>query len=447
MRAILIACSLVSSVFLVTCARKNPGRQTKRTKPAQTPKPLPRAVLKKRAQSFNQIGWRLMRALVKEKPQRNIVFSPFALGISLSATYAGANGQTAREFEKLLNIQKQSPSIHAQVGGLQRHLTNRALGVRIRLAQALFSTHTCRLKSTYKKTLKNDYGARIMLVDFSRPKKVVSAVNGFASKATGGLIPYPLDPRDVTSETMSAYVVAALFEGHWRYRFLSKNTRPGFFAVHPKRVVKIPFMRRTITIHTAGTETASAFALPYKDKNFTLWILMPVEKKSLADVWAEMTPRKVLKLAQNTEKSTVRLDFPKLSVRFRQKWKGVLQKEGLSSAFSASADFSKLGNCGRWFVDDYIQETVVRFSEKGTRAATVVVRSDAMCAGCGPDEMRVDRPFIFFIVEKTTQSIVFWGQVTDPKPRSAAVPQKDLPSRLKPRGKNGRPNALDGLFR
>jgi serine protease inhibitor len=90
-----------------------------------------------------------------------------------------------------------------------------------------------------------------------------------------------------------------------------------------------------------------------------------------------------------------------------------LKESGMPTAFSAAADFSKLGP-GSLAISQVLHKTYIDVNEEGTEAAAVtavVITRTSFPV----NEIRFNRPFIFVIAEKTTGSIIFLGKLTNPK--------------------------------
>jgi serpin B len=65
------------------------------------------------------------------------------------------------------------------------------------------------------------------------------------------------------------------------------------------------------------------------------------------------------------------------------------------------------------FISEVRHKTFVQVDEEGTEAAavTVVIMRDSAGAG---NTMRVDRPFIFIIRERTSGALLFMGSIVEP---------------------------------
>ena len=69
------------------------------------------------------------------------------------------------------------------------------------------------------------------------------------------------------------------------------------------------------------------------------------------------------------------------------------------------------------YISDVIHKAYIEVNEEGTEAAAatgVVMNAAAAYPEVPPTVFRADHPFVFFIKENNTGTILFTGQVTDP---------------------------------
>jgi serpin B len=91
---------------------------------------------------------------------------------------------------------------------------------------------------------------------------------------------------------------------------------------------------------------------------------------------------------------------------------------GMPTAFTDTADFSGMDGTKNLFISDVIHQAFVDVTEEGTEAAAataVVIKLAAAPANPEPVPVfRADHPFIFFIQDDETGSILFMGRVVNP---------------------------------
>jgi serpin B len=98
--------------------------------------------------------------------------------------------------------------------------------------------------------------------------------------------------------------------------------------------------------------------------------------------------------------------------------KTVLGALGMNAAFDpSSADFSGMDGLHDLFIQFVMQRAIISVDEQGTVATAVTFVG---CGGGGypepppPPPLIVDRPFLFFLRERATGTILFMGRVVAP---------------------------------
>ena len=92
----------------------------------------------------------------------------------------------------------------------------------------------------------------------------------------------------------------------------------------------------------------------------------------------------------------------------------VLMAMGVQEAFRNSADFSKMANKDL-MISSVDQSVYFRLDEEGTEAAAVTgvgMSQELPQSPYGVYEFHANRPFLFLLTEKSTDSVLFMGQVT-----------------------------------
>ena len=91
----------------------------------------------------------------------------------------------------------------------------------------------------------------------------------------------------------------------------------------------------------------------------------------------------------------------------------VLASLGMGIAFSDYADFSNIYKPGMLYISEVIHKTYVKVDEEGTEAAAVTSVGVGIRSVSSGFYMKVDRPFLFVIRERNSNSILFIGKVVN----------------------------------
>ena len=95
----------------------------------------------------------------------------------------------------------------------------------------------------------------------------------------------------------------------------------------------------------------------------------------------------------------------------------VLAEMGMPTAFTDAADFSGMTGEAQLMIGKVIHQANITVDEVGTEAAAATAVVMDVTSAPEPQEpvvLTIDRPFAFWLRERSTGVIVFMGRVTDP---------------------------------
>jgi serpin B len=154
--------------------------------------------------------------------------------------------------------------------------------------------------------------------------------------------------------------------------------------------------------------------LPYDGGNLVMTVLLP-EAGRFEEVRAKLTGSFLAQADAGAEQHSVAVSLP----RFRFTWGSEslvphLQALGMVDPFDPSkADLSGMATGEKLYIADVLHKAFVGVDESGTEAAAATAVVVAGNAGPGK-QLQVDRPFMFFIRDIGSATLLFVGQVTDP---------------------------------
>lgn len=161
---------------------------------------------------------------------------------------------------------------------------------------------------------------------------------------------------------------------------------------------------------------ASIVELPYGDDNrISMLLLYP--HSSLADVFQNLRTANIREIHRllsedEDERGEVRLTLPKFKIDSDLELRTVLEHLGIKDIFDqGKANLAKISKTPV-SVSRVFHKAVIEVDEVGTVAAAVTIgyAHDRIV----PPEVVFNRPFGFLITDRTTQSVLFAGQVRNP---------------------------------
>ncbi|HEY4240515.1 MAG TPA: serpin family protein [Kofleriaceae bacterium] len=354
----------------------------------------------------------------------NLALSPVSIELALGMTWAGAKGATASQLGDALHLGPDVARDLADLGIMQRTLGDGTRGVTLRLANRLYGEQSFAFVPAFQGRMKGIFDAPLEAVDFKTAADAARVtINGWVAAQTNDKIEDLLPAGALDAMTRLVLVNAIYFLGDWQSPFDSAATNPAPFTPLGAAAHDVPTMHQRITVAIAKANGARLFALPYKGGATAMLIALPDAPAGIAaleakldakafDAWRAALAMKEIDLA--LPRFTV---DPPASIELKQAFAAL----GVKDAFDEhAADFTQIGTPPepdmRLYISKIFHKAFVKVDEKGTEAAgaTAVV----MAVGGGmpqpAEPVKVDHPFLFWIVDQKTGLILFSGRVVDP---------------------------------
>ena len=350
----------------------------------------------------------------------NLMLSPLSASAALTMLLNGADGETYAQIHEMLGYGPalDLDAVNGSYESLRRQLLAADPAVRLALANAVFYDRTffaaAPPKSPFLAALRGPFGAEVRDLDFGDPG-AVDVVNGWASANTEGKVPKVLDA--ISRDLVMILMNALYFKGDWTTPFERSRTAPADFRLADGATVPVPTMSGEVqALRTAG-DGYTAVELPYGRRNFSMVVLVP-DSVGLGDfaarldagLWDDATTR--LDAAADAW-GPVEVRLPLFGFSYERELNEPLKALGMVDAFDdRRADLTRISDA-RLSVSFVKQNTFVEVNEEGTEAAAVT--TVGVRATSAPAPFAVDRPFVFGLRERTTNTLLFIGQVADPR--------------------------------
>jgi serpin B len=222
------------------------------------------------------------------------------------------------------------------------------------------------------------------------------------------------------SLTRLVLVNAIYFKGDWNIQFKQENTNDAEFHISADEKIMVPmmFMKEDFNFGMDRNYGIQAIELSYVDKQLSMFLLLPVEGKSLDEVLAQLQPEDFFDLRRRfrMHSQKVSVYLPRFKVEQSFNLKQVLTSMGLTAMFSEKADFSGIDGTKQLYISEVIHKAFLEVNEKGSEAAAAT--GVVMMLRMAPMnlEFRADRPFFCLIRDNSTNSILFLGKIVRPTP-------------------------------
>lgn len=356
----------------------------------------------------------LNRCVAAKGKSANVTIAPLSVMNALAITANGAKGRTARQMREVIGGGATMAEINQNLSWYNSKLVN-TKRAKLRNANAIWyhNGSALKMRKTFLKAAKSFYHANITPADFSDPA-TVGDINSWVAKQTNNMIKQVIDRLD--EQDKLAIVNALYFDAEWANPYEKGSVRKATFHAANGKDRTVKMLYGTEHTYISG-KNVTGFMKPYA-AGYSYVALLPDEGMSLKEYVATLDGTTFRRLIARATKTTVHTVLPKYSISYsNEDMAKQLAAMGMPLAFLPAADFSKMATCpdGNIYLGKVIHKTKVKLDEKGTKAAAVTAIVAKNTSAYEPDykTVRLDRPFVYAIVDNTAKLPVFIGTVND----------------------------------
>ena len=354
------------------------------------------------------------------KTPGNVVFSPLSIAIAMSMARAGAGGTTASQIDAAMHFP--AADRDAAVNALTLDLATRDSAPPVStasrsadgpppdpivtVANGLFVQQGQPIGAAFLHTMAADYGSGVHTVDFGA-QQATDEINAWVKAHTADRIQKLFDSLDASTKLVLADAV--YLKADWQTPMVEDPVTEAPFTTASGQRVTASTMHLTAMLRYASGPTWQAVEIPYAGDTLAMWVMLPQQDATLADLLA---PTTLTSIGGALQPTSVGLSLPRWKTTTDLDLVKLLHQLGITAAFGAGADFS--GIYPGLSISQAVHRATITVDEWGTEAAAVTGLAFAVSKLANPVPMDVDHPFAYAIVQKKTGAILFEGSVADP---------------------------------
>ena len=371
------------------------------------------------AKNNNDFAFEMFK-IFQQKEKENIFFSPYSISTALVMTYAGAEGETKSQMEKVLHFKSIDSLLHNRFNALDLHINHNEKEYTLNVANSLWPREGFIFRENYLNTIKKNYGAKLRPLDYigdtEGSRKII---NSWIEEKTHHRIKDIIQKGALSPFTKLTLVNAIYFKAKWKNIFSSYLTKDETFTKEDGSTLEKSFMKQTDKFLYKEDDDFQAISLPYVGNRTSMQIILPKVGK-YNTVMKNLNHYHTL-INNGSSFQRVTLKLPKFEFETKgYQLKDSFQKLGMLDAFSNHANFKGITEEKGLFIDKIIHKAFIKVDENGSEAAaatvvTMRVTSFNPFQEKKPIEMSVNRPFIFFIKDNMSNQILFIGLIKEPK--------------------------------
>ncbi|OPZ90350.1 MAG: Serpin (serine protease inhibitor) [Firmicutes bacterium ADurb.Bin419] len=360
--------------------------------------------------SVSQFSIELFKNSIHDK--ENSLVSPLSVLIALSMTANGAEGETLTQMEKVLGMDIPIRELNEYLYTYVNNLPNEDKS-KLNIANSIwFRDNKDRFTVDQAFLQKNSDYYKAAAYKSPFDSQTVKDINNWTKKSTDNMINKIVE--DIDPDTVMLLINAVTFDAKWKYVYTKNDVPKDSFTSIDGSIENIDFMHSSENKYIYD-EKVSGFIKPYFNDKYSFVALMPNENVSIKDYIANLSGNDFVNIIKSAEDASVIAYLPKFSYSYSITLNDTLKNLGMPKAFSPDeAEFGKLGKSsdGNIYIGNVLHKTFISVDELGTKAgaATKVEMQDKL-AVISERVVRLDRPFVYAIVDNSTNLPVFIGTV------------------------------------
>ncbi|MDE5969513.1 MAG: hypothetical protein K2G74_01620 [Muribaculaceae bacterium] len=355
------------------------------------------------------------RASLSNNKGDNFVISPLSAYMDLSMVANGASGKTASEITSILmgdnSTIEEVNTFNKRLATELSAMDNRA---KLKLSNSIWYNSDIQVKPSFLNVNKEYYDALSTSLDFTK-RESFDVMDKWVDDATNGLI------KSFPTRTpfQFAIVNALYFNGKWAYPFDPDDTKDDKFINGDGSVSVVKMMEKYGCEYYEPSQENGKFVvvqIPYGNWSYTFNVAFSIsdDDLSLDGIENVIVPENIKRM-NDSMRSGGTIKLPRFEVSTTGGITYAMENLGIKELFNGNPDLSGITNSkiGQLSI---LQESVIKVDESGAKAgsATAMIPIGGLLDGPTPDAPKsfiVNSPFVFFIMEQSTNTILFMGKV------------------------------------
>ncbi|MGF1636635.1 MAG: serpin family protein [Cyclobacteriaceae bacterium] len=359
-------------------------------------------------QATNQVALNILKSLQQEQPEENIFLSPFSVSMALGTLQNGTSGNAHMEIADMLNTQHLSNvELNKIVSNLLNMYKIADRELDFSLASSIWHSDKLKLEAAYENIVMAYYDTEIRPSNFSK-NNAHDLINRWSELRTrgksGGII------REIPSDFKYMMVSTAHFSAGDHLNFNEFDLTPAPFYTNANRTVESTFMNaRKTEFKYFRDNNISYFELPLGKGLMNLCLLVPDKNYGIADMLANLETRDLDLYEEMALNTLGNISLPIFTTEYSTRLNHTLSNMGIREVFEGNPDFSIISK-EEIKLDELRHKAMFNFAsfQPSSKTSDVLEEKSSLLS------YSIDRPFVYFIRDKHTTSLIMEGIFTNP---------------------------------
>ncbi|XP_009705555.1 PREDICTED: serpin E3 [Cariama cristata] len=362
----------------------------------------------------------LYRHVHEAENRTNLVVSPASVAVSLELLQFGAQGNTFKELQDALGYNIHEQSVQDFLHAMYEGATDSSQGTEVQLTCSFFVDVGVQLSPVFAARAVRWANSSLQQTNFTDPNRTAAQIQEWITRNLGDgdmrgmLLESPGSPPSQVTLVSIMY-----FKSTWQKKFSFMDTQMLPFTTAEGSTLKVPTMHHTAEVNygqfqTAALEGFSMVELPYLGEKLSMFLVLPSHKRTpLSQIESHLSAKTIILWVNSLKRTKMDIFLPRFSIQSLFDLKTVFSALGIRDAFDPiTANFKGISEQDGLYISEALHKAEIEITEDGTKAsgATAMV----LLKRSRTPIFKADRPFMFFLRQANTGSVLFIGRVTNP---------------------------------
>lgn len=346
---------------------------------------------------------------VNSEGSANLIFSPYSITTCLEMLFIGARRETSDEIQQTLHLEFDRAQLQSLSSQLIQKL--KSTDTQLDIANGMWLGSEFFVLTDYTHAIESTFQGKITRIDFTRPTLAAQTINQWILDKTQGKISNLIQESDLDETTRLILTNAVSFKGSWQTSFDPMLTAKHSFSNTPETSTSVLMMKQTGSFSYFENDLIQMVALPFKG-SLACAILLPKSQENLQVVETEIG-NAFTEWLSGLQISQVMVQIPKFTATQRLDLNPILQTLGMNLPFTTQANFSGIDGKLDLYVSKVVHQAFFSLDEYGVTAAAATAASigvKSTAPNASPISFIADHPFLYFILDLSTQEVLFMGK-------------------------------------
>lgn len=380
----------------------------------------------------NQLGPKVITNIFLDNgAEENVILSPVAMASQLTLLYEGSGGETRRQLAGV-TLMPETGALEA-MSELKDRYSCITRG-RVTSSDAIFLDESFQPQPEYFKQVHATHTSMFKL-NFAKQAELSRTIIDQWSETNTKFQGMQIPEESISSETSMVMYSAIHFTAKWAVKF--EESHPGGFLLPNGKTKMVDMMEMETTLPNIlscvdfpsipGCEedplVPSLINIPFEDPRLQITVILSNEQLPVGQILAMSSQwLPYWRYVSENNFSNLVLRLPKVDLTTQIDLTNALFGVGIHDAFDPFiANFTRISNDVGISASNIFQRNYLKWDLDGASAGGDNVLSLKLGARSGSVDSRdlnqfnVDRPFVFVISDRTTESNLFMGVLNDPR--------------------------------